>query len=306
MTRIVLVIPTYNAENHLQLLLPAITAQTLKPTSTIVIDSSSSDRTAFFFREFGATVHVIPQSQFDHGGTRSLGVDLARPADIVIFLTQDAIPAAPDAFARLIEAFEDPRVGMVYGRQLPHEGANPLAVHARLFNYPAKSEVIGKYDRAGIRATFASDSFSAYRVVALDAVGGFPAPILFGEDMVVACRMLEAGWRKVYAADSKVYHSHNYTLLEEFRRYFDVGVVHAQQSLLLSRFGGVAGEGKKFFRSEIDYLRRNAPGLIPSALTRTAMKLIGYRLGLLERYLPDRIKRSCSMSGWFWKGDLPA
>ena len=303
MSSVALVIPTYNAAGHLGRLLPAIADQSLKPEKIVVIDSSSRDGTAPVCREFGAEVLVIPQSEFDHGGTRQRGLELARPCDIAIFLTQDAIPAGRECFADIVAAFRRDDVGMAYGRQLPHADANAMAAHARLFNYPETGETVSMSDAArhGVRATFASDSFSAYRVAALDAVGGFPAPILFGEDMVVAARMLQAGWSKAYVAESRVFHSHNYSLKEEFRRYFDVGAVRSQYRSLLAPFGDVKGEGGRFVRSEIAYLGQHAPRLIPSAMLRTLVKFAGYRVGCLEKRFSSGMKRRLSMSPWFWK-----
>lgn len=39
--------------------------------------------------------------------------------------------------------------------------------------------------------------------------------------------MVLAGWYNAYCAEAKVYHSHNYTILQEVRRYFDTGAFHA-------------------------------------------------------------------------------
>jgi rhamnosyltransferase len=41
--------------------------------------------------------------------------------------------------------------------------------------------------------------------------------------------------------------------------------------------------------------------LIPVALLRTTLKLLGYRLGRLERYLPRRVKLALSMNRGFWE-----
>ena len=88
---------------------------------------------------------------------------------------------------------------------------------------------------------------------------------------------------------------------KEFQRYFDIGVFHAREGWYLKALGGAEGEGKRFVCSELRYLRQHAPALIPAALLRTAFKLLGYRLGRLERYLPRRVKLALSMNRGFWE-----
>jgi rhamnosyltransferase len=131
-------------------------------------------------------------------------------------------------------------------------------------------------------------------------VGGFPKKLILGEDMVVAARMLHAGWRVAYQADAQVHHSHAYTIQQEFKRYFDIGVMHQDQQWILEEFGKPEGEGGRFVRSELAYLMRHAPWLLPSAVIRTIAKFAGYKLGQHSRYLPLLIKRSLSMHRGYW------
>ena len=301
--RVALVIPTLNAAKHLDGLIPALAAQSLRPGTLLVVDSSSTDDTAGRFRAAGAEVVVIPRSQFDHGGTRQLAVNRLSPQiEVVVFLTQDAIPADAQTIARIVRAFEDPEVGVAYGRQLPHHGAGAIEAHARLFNYPPESLVLRPQDAvgAGIKATFCSNSFAAYRRRALEMVGGFPSGTIFGEDAAVTGRMLLSGWAKAYVAEAQVRHSHSYSLPEEFRRYFDVGVMHARAPWLLERFGKAEGEGTRFVRSELRHLARHRPAAIPSALLRSAIKLAAYHCGRREARIPRPLKRRISLNRRYW------
>ena len=301
------IIPTYNAEPYFDRLAPALLAQGIRPSQLLIVDSSSRDATAARFTEIGARVLVIPQSDFNHGGTRRIAAELEDAAVWLIYLTQDAIPAHPEAFSRLLESFEDDRVGMAYGRQLPRTQARALERHARELNYPpAGIEVrtIADKARLGIKATFCSDSFAAYRRSALIAVGNFPQDAFFGEDQVTAGRMLQQGWRLAYVGDACVEHSHDYGLLQEFQRYFDVGVFHARADWLLQTFGKAEGEGLRFVISEIRYLLRHEPASIPRALAGTLAKYAGYRAGRLERFLSPAIKANLSMAPAYWKARL--
>jgi rhamnosyltransferase len=302
-----LCIPTLNAGAFAAPLAEAIRAQTLKPDDFLVIDSGSTDTTIAALTAIGARVHAIPKSQFNHGGTRQMAVDMLGGADIVVFLTQDAIPANSAAFERLVSCLQDPDVAVAYGRQLPRKGAGPIEAHARLFNYPTVSRVRRLDDRVelGLKTVFVSNSFAAYRRADLLASGGFPNNVIFGEDTYLVARMLLAGRAIAYCAEAEVFHSHEYSFAEEFRRYFDIGVLHAREPWIRASFGGAEGEGLRFVRSEIAYLLPRNPALIPSALLRTALKLTGFHLGLRESSLSVGLKRRLSMFKGFW-GTTPA
>jgi rhamnosyltransferase len=120
------------------------------------------------------------------------------------------------------------------------------------------------------------------------------------EDSMVATKILLKGWKIAYCAEATCYHSHNYTPFKEFQRYFDIGVFHAREAWYMRTLGGAEGEGKRFVRSELRYLRRYAPALIPAALMRSGLKFLGYRLGRLEHSLPRGIKFVLSMNRGFW------
>ncbi len=304
MNKLGVIVPTLNGGRLWEEWLEAFDRQSLKPDSRLVIDSSSDDDTAALARRHGFDVHVIPRAQFNHGGTRQFGIDRLPEADIIVFLTQDALLAHPDALARLVEAFADEQVGAAYGRQLPHRGAGPIAAHARLFNYSSDSSVrcLGDRTRLGIKTAFLSNSFAAYRRSALTGVGGFPANTIMNEDTYAAGKMLLSGWRIAYCADAQVRHSHDYGYRDEFRRYFDVGVFHASAPWLRQTFGAAEGEGRRFVLSELRYLGRHATWLIPSALARTGLKWLGYRLGAsLHQVLPLNLNRRLSTHRAYWR-----
>ncbi|MGZ8225398.1 MAG: glycosyltransferase family 2 protein [Methylococcaceae bacterium] len=281
MSKIGLIVPTLNAGKLWESWLKAFEQQTRKPDYLLVIDSSSSDDTVALARAYGLTVKVIAKTEFNHGGTRQIGVSMMPEAEIIVFLTQDAILASPDAIERLLAAFENEQVCAAYGRQLPHPNAGPIAAHARLFNYPPKSQVRSLEDRKrlGIKTAFISNSFAAYRRNALMQLGGFPIDTIMNEDTYVAGKMLVAGWKVAYCADAQVFHSHDYSFLDEFKRYFDIGVFHTHTPWLQRIFGGASGEGLRFVLSEMRYLIKHAFWLIPSAMLRTALKWLGFKMG---------------------------
>lgn len=297
------IIPTYNASKYIDKLINALRKQTIQDFELIVIDSSSNDDTVEKLKKYNVNPIIIPKSEFDHGGTRTLGAKKAS-GEIIIFFTHDAIPADNFAIENIIRPIlENKNIAAVYGKQLPSPDATPFASHLRLFNYPESSHVRVLKDREkyGFKTTFLSDSFSAYKRSVLSEIGWFKENLIFGEDAYAGAKFLLAGYEKAYASDARVYHSHNYTIIQEFKRYFDIGVFHKSEEWMLKEFGKIESEGRKFFKSEILYLIKNKNyNLLPESFVRTALKLLGYKIGKSYYKLPKYINKRLSMYGDWW------
>lgn len=301
MMRIACIVPTLNGQDDLARLVRSLSEQTLAH-DLIVVDSGSTDGTAEFGQRSADIFVAIDKRDFNHGGTRQMAADRAIGHEILVFLTQDAVLASPVALERIVANFTDPLIGAVCGRQLPHLDANPFAEHARVFNYPSAGRVVEKATvaRFGLKSAFMSNSFAAYRREALAAVGGFPTDVILAEDMFVAARMILSGWKVAYDGEAACRHSHNYTMAEEFRRYFDLGVFHARQPWIRARLGGAGGEGRDYVLSELRFLAARKL-LWPASLWRNAVKLLGYKMGQVEATIPLALKRRMSMHRGFWK-----
>lgn len=247
-------------------------------------------------------VKKIDVKTFNHGGTRQMGADMFPDKDIYIFLTQDAILANEKSIENIVKVFDNFNIGCAYGRQLPHKDANLFSSYARLFNYKDKSYIysINDKEKYGIKTAFNSNSFAAYRRKALNEIGGFPIDTILSEDMYVAAKMLLNKWSVAYCSDAMVYHSHNYTIWQEFKCYFDIGVFYSRESWIKDTFGGAEGEGKKYIISEFKYLIKRNIVLIFPMIIRDIMKFFGFRLGMKERFINKHIKRKISMTKNFW------
>lgn len=297
-----LVIPTLNAGKNFQKLLQQINSQTLQ-TKKLIVDSESSDGTPELAKKFGFDVLSIQRKNFNHGATRQLALEKLLPLDVIIFLTQDIFLKDETTLAKLVQIFnEDSAVGLSYGRQLPHENATLEAQILRAFNYPAESQLRDFDSRKilGMKAAMASNSFAAYRVETLQKIGGFPTNVILCEDMYIAAKMLLSGYKTFYNAFAQVYHSHNYTAAQEFKRYFDIGVFHNRESWIRKNFGGAGKVGKKFVYEKYSALWKNNRREFFEAFFRDFMKFFGYGLGRLENFLPRFIIKKCSMHKNFW------
>ena len=280
-TKIGLVVLTLNPGPSFVDWLDSVRSQTLGPEHLLVIDSQSTDSYPERAKDYGFALHMIKQGEFRHGKTRQLAIEILSDAEVVIFMTQDAVPGTPDSFANLIKGMSAPDIGAAYGRQLPRKGASPIEAHARLFNYPDRSQVksVENIQDLGIKTPFLSNSFSAYKRSALMEAGGFPPHLDFGEDVYVAARMILNGWRISYVADATVYHSHRYSYREEWNRYLQVGRFYGKEDWIVKTFGNAKGEGLNFVLSELRYLFSRNLFLIPSSLFRTILKFVGYHVG---------------------------
>ncbi|MGA2251854.1 glycosyltransferase [Terracidiphilus sp.] len=296
------IVPTLNAAKDWALFAPALLA-CVRPEQVLIVDSESTDGTSELAHADGFQVCTIKRAEFNHGGTRQMAVNLLPSADVLVFLTQDAVLTDPNAIENIVAAFDDLMVGAAYGRQLPRLQSGAIEAHARSFNYPALSDLrdLASREKLGFKAIFLSNSFSAYRRSALMGIGGFPLDVIFGEDTITAARLLQAKYKIAYVADACVYHSHPHTWKQEFNRYFDIGVLHSRESWLLNEFGKTSGEGTRFALSELRYLLQRDPAQIPSSLFRTGLKFLGYKLGLKEALFSPAIKRRLSMNHRFWQ-----
>lgn len=303
---VAIIIPTKNPGPSFVKVLQAVREQEGWSGRCMVIDSGSMDNTPSIALSHGCELIQIKPEEFDHGGTRQYGVEMTKSLPFIIFMTQDAILATKDALLHLMSGFDDPQVGACFGRQLPRKNANLIEHHARLFNYPAQGHTTSLEDvkTMGIKAAFLSNSFAAYRRAALESAGGFHEGVIFGEDMLAAANMLKRGWKISYRPQAQVFHSHDYSFMDEFKRYFDMGVMHSRERSHLEFLGKTNREGWKFVRSETLWLARRAPWLIPLAWLRSVIKLAGYRLGKMERSIPSRVKSRLSMNKTFWNRTL--
>ena len=293
---------TLNSENKLKKLFPLIRQQSLQPEKILVIDSSSEDKTCEVAKENNCEVVVIGRKDFDHGGTRALAGKYLN-SDILLYLTDDVIPFSNIAFEKLISVFKDEKIAGAFGRQIPYIETNIFGKHLRYFNYPDFSYVREYKDREkyGIKTVFLSDSFCAYRRQCLEKIGWFKEGLIVGEDSYAGARLILAGYKISYVSDSVVYHSHNYSAIEEFKRYFDIGVFHKMENWILDQFGKAEGEGIKYVKSGMKFLvDNNRIYFLPEFFIRIFLKYLGYKLGYNYKVLPEFLVKIFSMHKIWW------
>jgi len=299
--KISVIIPTYNAEAYLPKLLASLSKQTV-PFELIIIDSTSNDRTLAIASKYTDHIITIPQEEFDHGGTRTKAAQAAS-GDILVFLTQDALPVNENTLQTVVNTFKDFEIGAAYGRQLPYPDTTLFGKHLRYFNYGDTAYIRHKKDIAqyGLKTAFLSDSFAAYRKSTLQEIGWFKNGLILGEDTYAGAKIILLGHKLSYVANAQVYHSHSYTIAEEFKRYFDIGVFHSREKWILDSFGKAEGEGIRYIRSEFKYLlSKGAWYLAPEFIFRNMMKYLGYKFGQHYKQFPTGVIKKLSMHHRWW------
>jgi len=294
------IIPTLNAAGTLEILIARLREQTAKIQEIIVIDSSSTDNTLSIAQRLHCTTICIPQQDFDHGGTRNLAAKQAK-SQILVFLTQDALPADQYFLEKLITPIHENVAAATYARQLPQQWDRITEKFAREFNYPPESIIRSSHDIAsmGIKTYFFSNVASAIDKQIFFNLGMFSNKIIMNEDMLFCSKLLNNGLRVMYAADAKVYHSHNYSLKQIFQRYFDIGVFFTD-NFNLSHLN-MKSSGSNYTTCLFLYIIKNkAYTTLPHALCEIISKFFGFYSGKISPRLPHKLNRYLSMHKNYW------
>lgn len=297
-----IIIPTRNAEKYMENLISKLESQTIKAKEIIVIDTASKDKTKEISSKFNSVRFIqINDGEFDHGGTRNRA---AREAigDILVFMTQDAIPENEYFLEELVKPLGKDNICATYGRQVARKEAGPLEVFARKFNYPDKDIVKSSedIDRLGVKAFFLSNVCSAFLAEEFWKVDAFPERTIMNEDMIIASKLLFNNKKVCYASKARVVHSHSYTYIQQFKRNFDVGVVFVDSS---HYFNGVKSEseGIKYVKQSAKYLISNGKWyLIPHLIIDSGFRFLGYKAGKSYKKIPMKYVKKMSMHSFYF------
>lgn len=307
MNSVSIIIPTLDAGRNFLALISALKAQTVQDWELVVIDSSSKDDTIRIARENApeCQTRTIIRDEFNHGSARNIGAEIAH-GDILIFMTQDAMPANNTFIENLIEPIVEGKASASYARQVA-KNVSPLEKFHRTFNYPTQSHIKNRNDlqRMGVKSLFFSNVASAVSKHAFDECRGFPESFIVNEDMYFCAKLFHRELSVAYQAKAVVVHSHEAKLLDTFRRYFDIGVYFYQSSETVPQEGMKShSEGIRYVKRMLNYLLKiNAWYLIPQSFLLVATRYLGFQLGKNERFIPPRVKRGFSGQKSFWKSD---
>jgi GT2 family glycosyltransferase len=318
MSEITVAIPIRDGGEALARTLAATTRQSVAH-ELLVCDSGSRDGSAELARSRGARVIEIAPGEFSHGGTRNLLMEQASGARVA-FLTQDAEPADERWLERLLSGFElAPDVAIVYGPYLPRPDAAP-PVRWELERWFASLAPDGRPRLDRLEQGELPAAGGGLPVAALIGARGFfsdvnaciarPAwervpfrEVSYAEDRVLAIDMLRKGYAKAFLPGAAVFHSHDYSTVEQLRRSFDewrgLREVYgwrepASPRHLMRQLRGALGQA----RTEMAREGASGRGRTFAYVSRHHLaRLTGALLGSRAERLPDPIRRRLSLEG---------
>jgi glycosyltransferase involved in cell wall biosynthesis len=224
------IIPTQNAGSRFGEVLDGLQRQSTQgvngPMELIVVDSGSTDGTARRAREAGARVMAVEAEAYNHGGTRNRAIEQSQ-GEVIVLLSQDAVPADDYLLSHLVAYFADPQVAGVYARQIPRPEHNVLiAREVRQWLSGSPERRLSHITERKAYAALTPEQ--RYHFCLFDNVGSAIRRVVwreipfaaadFGEDLEWSRRVLEAGWKIGYEPAAMVLHSHDLGVGETYRR----------------------------------------------------------------------------------------
>jgi rhamnosyltransferase len=267
-----------------------------------IIDSGSTDGVIDAISKLGNSkiqIIKISSEEFGHGRTRNQAIAQTTGQYIAV-ITQDATPASDYWLQNLVRDIEqDSQIAGVFGKHLTYPEADIFTKRDFQMHFDSFLEepVVWLEDKRryqedqGYRQKlhFFSDNNALLRRLAWEEI---PYPdVSFAEDQQWAKLVVEAGWKKGYSDEGAVYHSHNYTLLDLFRRsidesramkkYFDYKLSPTLKSVLRS-WVGFSVQDTKYVLSLKNNMAGNLLSLF-SQYVRNLLKPLGHHIG--SKYL---------------------
>ena len=301
------IIPVYRPEREkLTKLIDWLNKQTVKPSRVFFMQTlveKNEDEEVLQMLQKAENVEIpIEKKDFDHGGTRNKGAALSK-ADYMLFMTQDAVPVDAYLIENLVQAMEEEEAATAYGRQLPDDTVGVIEHYTREFNYPAKSYVKSQKDleTMGIKTYFCSNVCAMYRKDVYEKMGGFVLHTIFNEDMIMASKVIQAGYKIAYVAEAMVIHAHKYTYRQQFTRNFDLAVSQRQYHEIFDAVKSES-EGMRLVKNTMKYLFRHGKWyLVPDLIFQSGFKFLGYRFGKKYDKLPLWLVKKFSMNPSYWR-----
>lgn len=247
------------------------------------------------------SIFNIMKEDFDHGATRDYGAALS-DADFIVLMSQNALPLDKYMLERLIEPFENKVVAATYGRQLPAKKADLLEKYTKLYNYPPTSKLKSGADikDMGIHTYDCSNTCAAYRKSIYNELGGFVVKAIFNEDVIMAAKIINAGYKVAYVSDARVRNTIIYSNKQMFQRSFDLGVSIRQ----FRNYFKVTKSGLDAIdriESTCRFLRKeHRVYLIPRLMMHEFVDWIGYIAGYNYDKLPSVLVKKLSSNKDFW------
>lgn len=274
-----IICPLYNAERYIMELHENILKQKNVNINKInYILTKSNDNTEKILKELKCDYELIEKKEFSHSLTREKTANRSK-ADILVFITQDIIIKSEYWLANLTRGIISGECEASYSRQIC--GNNSIEKYTRERNYPDESFIVSMNDveKKGLTTFFFSDASSAIRKDVFEKLNGYDEKDFpTNEDMYFAYKLITNGYRIKYCSDSVVEHSHNFTLKQLYKRYYDTGVFFKQNKYLNKYKVNKAGGGMAIYVLRRALQEKNFK-VIVEFIPNMAARFIGMKMG---------------------------
>lgn len=282
--KISIICPLYNGETYVEELYKSIYNQEKVDIESVkFILTESNDSTEDILKKIGAEYTKISKKEFSHSLIREKAA-FSSNGEIIVFITQDIKIVGKDWLENLVSGIINDECEASFSRQIGYEN-HGLERYIREVNYPKESRVVTKDDvkELGIMAFFFSDTASAVKKSVFESLNGYDGKNLpTNEDMYFAYKLIMNGYRIKYAAESKVIHSHEFSLKEVYKRYKDIGKFFAQNTYLNDYKATKKGAGVLKYVTKRALEDKNYI-IIVNLITNFGVRLIGMNIGKLKR-----------------------
>lgn len=276
--RISIILPIYNGEKYIKKLVEKIRDQEGNyEIELIALVSKSFDKSLEEAQKLFDK--IIEVNKFNHARTRHEGA-MRASGDILVFITQDILPYDNQWLKNLINPLNK-KVIAAFSRQIAYEKHSNIEKIIREFNYPNKDRICNKgmKEENGRKNIFYSDASSAIIKDKFFELGGYDFEVPTSEDVYLANKIVESGYSFIYASQSRIWHSHQLSLKETYKRYRDIGKFERMYGNEID-FSKTQNEGNKVLICLIKELlkRKNIKELIYLPFDMGA-RWIGYKYG---------------------------
>lgn len=297
--KISIICPLYNAKSYLQALHEKLLSQEKIKDYEVEIRyvlTECKDNTEDILKDLKANYKKIKKEEFSHSKTRE-EMAFASDGDIIVFISQDVKMKNNQWLKNLVLPIINGEAEASFSRQLPEN--NTIEKYVREKNYPKESRIVSKddIDRLGVLTFFYSDASSAIKASVYKKLNGYDGKrLIINEDMYLAEKLINAGYKIKYCSDSEIYHSHVFTLKELYKRYFDTGVFFKQNSQFLNYKSNESGVAlaKYVFKAA---LKEKNIGVLVNILPNFGARFIGNELGKRYDKLSKSFVNKSSLSG---------
>ena len=207
-----IIIRTFNEEVFLPALLKGIQRQHYRDFEIVVVDSGSYDRSTYIAAKHGAQVLEIDSRDFTFGYSLNTGIRAAQGRFIAI-VSAHTEPLNSDWLGQLVEPLRQEQVAMVYGRQCGTQLSKFSETLDLRRTFSSEPSVLVPPN------FFANNANSAVKKELWEQ-HPFDETLPGLEDIEWAKYWMEQGFQVEYEPDAAIYHIHQETWRQIYRRYY--------------------------------------------------------------------------------------